>query len=121
MPGGTEGTLILDGLIEGRLPERAEPERLLREWVRSAGSAGLHFSLTFDGPNFSLLAEKTPIPVEDLAPNPPDRISAALEELLKAFDPKQRTGLFSTLRSTEYRKGEAVQVVYGIGAGGTVE
>jgi len=116
-----EGTVVLDGLIEGRVPDRPEARELLTEWVRAAREARVPFSLSFDGSSFSLLADQTPVAVEDLSPDPAARIAGALEELIKVFPPSDRGSLFSTLRSVEYRKGQAIQTVYGIGADGAVE
>lgn len=114
-----EGTLVLDGLIEGKVPAAAG-EGLLREWVRSAASDKLRFSLEIDGGSFSILAENRPVPAADLTPTPAEKIAEVLHELLKIFSPQQRSSVFSTLRSTEYRQDAEVQTIYGIGPDGTI-
>jgi len=83
----TEGTLIIDGLIEGRIPALPAAEDKLRAWVNFARSAGLEFTLNLDGGNFSLLADNSPLPAKQFAPEPSEIISRALSEMLKTIPP----------------------------------
>ncbi len=116
-----EGTIFLDGLIEGRLPAEAGAEGKLREWVSFAGTLGLHFSLETDGPQWSLLADNRPFRAEDLRGSPSQIIADALRELFKVFPAAERPRLFSTLRSVEYRKGQEVRTLYVVGHSGELE
>ena len=116
-----EGMIVLDGLIEGPVPDVEDGESRLKDWVRYARSAGLHFSLEIEGDGFSLLAENAPLAVADLGEAPAENITDALQRLLDEFPPPQRANVLSTVRSTEYRPGEEVQTVYAIGPGGRFE
>lgn len=115
-----EGTIVLDGLIEGKLPDTPGAEQLLREWIEFAAGASLKFSLELEGASFNILAANTPIAAGPLGPKPAVQIAGTLAELLKVFPPGQGHGAFSTLRSVEYRRGMAVQTLYTIAADGTV-
>ena len=115
-----EGTLYLDGLIEGKLPDDDAAERRLREWVGFAARVRLRFNLEIDGGNFSLLADNTPVAVKSIGDNPADVIAQTLGELLKVFPGDQRVRVLSTVRSVEYRKNAEVQTLYVVGPDGTV-
>lgn len=114
-----EGTLVLDGLIQGRLAD--DDDQLaakLREWVSFLKGLGIRFSLQIANATFSLLPENQPVSVQPLGQQPEDALLQSLEQLAELFPPAQRGQLFSTLRSNEYRKGEEVQTVYTIVQGG---
>jgi len=115
-----EGTVVLDGLIEGSVPALPDAADRLRQWVDVAASANVHFSLELDGNRFSLLADRTPVLAQLLGRDPAEAIGGALGELLKAFPPPERRGVLSTVRSTEYRPAEEVQTVYTIGPDGQI-
>ena len=108
----TEGTVSLEGLIEGHLPPLPGSEDKLRQWVSTVRKLGLKFSLDTDGNRFSLLAVETPTSAEPLKPDPCESILNALNELMKIFPPEKRREVFSTLRSREYRQGVEVQTLY---------
>jgi hypothetical protein len=116
----TEGTLILDGLIEGRLPALPGAEDKLRAWVHFARHAGLDFNLNLDGGSFSLLADNSPRPAKKFSPEPSEIISSALSEMLKTIPPADRGKISSTLRSIEYRPHQEVQTLYPITPDGAV-
>ncbi len=116
-----EGTLVLDGLIEGKLPDRPDAKALLGEWIAAAAGAKLRFHLEIDGESFNLLADKRPIEAAELGPAPADAIAEALGELLKIFPPGAPGEVLSTLRSVEFRPGREVQTLYAVGAGGRIE
>jgi len=116
-----EGTVVLDGLIEGKLPDEPGAEEVLRQWLDFAASLKLKFNLEMDGNSFSILADDKPIPAEDLGPRPEERIADALGQLVKAVAAQQGRRVFSTLRSTEYLPGCEVQTIYGLGPDGTVQ
>lgn len=115
-----EGTLIIDGLIEGKIPALPGAQEKLAAWVNFARAAGMEFDLQVDGGSFSLLADNSPRPVKKFAPNPSEIISAAVGEMIKTIPPAERGKLTSTLRSIEIRAGEEVQTIYAIAPDGTV-
>lgn len=121
MNGKTQGTIVLDGLIEGRLPNRPDGEQALREWLDEAAASSLRFSLQVEAGTFSLLADNRPVAAAELGREAADTISAALRALVRLFGPTEPGSLQSTLRSVEYRRGEAVQTLYTVRADGTVE
>ncbi|MCD4824967.1 MAG: hypothetical protein K8S55_10180 [Phycisphaerae bacterium] len=121
MTGKVEGTAILDGLIEGSLPNLPDAEKQLKKWVASTALANLHFDLEFDGGSFSILADTKQVVVDDAGRPLVDKITDAFEKLLDIFPSKDRGHVFSTLRSMEYRKGEEVQVLYVVGPDGLVQ
>lgn len=116
----TEGTLFLDGILEGRLPKAPDGSQRLREWKDFAESHGLGFSLQIEGAAFSLLTDSRPMAVEKLGDSPSDVIRQALDQLLTIFSPEERRGLASTVRSIEYRKGVEVQTLYLVGSDGSI-
>ncbi len=121
MTGGPEGTVVFDGLVEGRVPSDPESEKRIREWTSFASKFGLSFHLEMEGDSFSLLASKAPVPTKTLGAVPAERVTLALAQLLKALPAADRGEVFSTLRSVETRPGQEVQTVYVIGADGKVE
>ena len=94
----TQGTIVLDGMIEGRLPSDAKAAETVRHWVEFSKSVNLHFNFEADGGSFNILADNRPVDVSAIGPDPVEVVSSALGELLKAFAPGERSGLFSTLR-----------------------
>jgi hypothetical protein len=116
----TEGTLVLSGILEGKLPGGAEFEDRLRQWIEFANSLGLAFHLELEGNSYSILADSKPLPVEAIGPDPAEKVAAALGELLKVFGDDERRQVFSTIRSVEYRKGQEVQTLFHVGPDGDV-
>ncbi|KPJ54260.1 MAG: hypothetical protein AMS16_04865 [Planctomycetes bacterium DG_58] len=116
-----EGTLRLEGLVEGHLPDEAETETRLREWVRFAAGMRLRFALEVDGNRFSLLADNTPVSAKAVGAVPSETIAEALTELLKVFPERSGSEVLSTVRSVEYRKGEEVQTLYSFTADRSVD
>jgi hypothetical protein len=116
-----EGTLIIDGLIEGKIPALPGAEDKLRAWVNFARQAGLEFDLQLDGGSFSLLADNSARSAKKFAPEPSEIISSALSEMLKTIPPADRGKLSSTLRSIEYRPRQEVQTLYPITPDGNVD
>lgn len=118
-----EGTVVFDGLIEGRIPPDAahEVEPRLREWVTFAQRAGVRFSLEVDGNTFSLLVDPNPVPSDKLGEDPAATVREALDQLLQAFAPPHRMGVFSTLRSSEFRPGKEIQTIYAVSPPGRIE
>lgn len=116
-----EGTLMLDGLVEGRLPSQPGAADKLRKWTEFARSAGLHMHLQIDGGTFNILADNQVMDAGQLGPDPVQVVSSALQEMLKIFPPGERGAVSSTLRSVEYRPGEETQTLYVIREDGKVE
>ena len=115
-----ERTFLLDGLLEGRLPARPGAESDLRGWVRFAGGRGIRLDLVIEGSRFSLLSDNTPRSTDDLEADPATLLAELLGDFLKAFDPPERTGVCSTLRTIEYRPGQEVQTAFAIAPDGKV-
>jgi hypothetical protein len=119
-----EGTLILDGLIEGAPPSLPEVEDDVYDWAHRVKQLGFPLSLVIEGNSLSLLAEKRPLLITELpggAASPGEAIEAALNSLLEIFSPQERTALMSTIRSTEFRPGTEVQTIYAISPDGTID
>lgn len=116
-----EGTIVLDGLVEGRLPAQPGAEQKLREWVKFARAAHLNFHMETDGGNFSILADNAATRAAGIGPEPGEVIASTLGEMLKVFPPGDRGRIYSTLRSVEYRKGHEVQTLYMIRPDGSVD
>jgi len=115
-----QGTVVFDGLVEGRVPHLPGAEEKLRNWAAEAQTGTLRFSLELDGGNFSVLADNQPVAVDKLDGRVDQVVTNVLADLLKTFPPAERTQVFSTLRSTEYRRGEEVQTLYAVGGDGRV-
>ncbi len=116
-----EGTVILDGLLEGRVPDAPDAAAALRQWASFAESLGLRFSLEIEGSALSLLADDHPFAADALGGSPSTVIADALRQLLKVFPIADRARLFSTLRSIEFRKGLEVRTLYAIAPGGELD
>ncbi|MBI1375556.1 MAG: hypothetical protein GC159_22820 [Phycisphaera sp.] len=116
-----EGTIVLDGMLEGRLPDDPDVESKLRQWVDFARSHGLPFTLDISGNAFSLLPDNKPVDVGPIGDPPDQTIRQALDQLLEAFPPEARQNVFSTLRTSEYRPNEEVQSVYLVNPLGQVD
>jgi hypothetical protein len=116
-----EGTIVLDGLIEGRFPDDPDAEDKLRKWVRFMGDMGIVFNLDYSGTSFSLLPDEAPADGRHLGARPHDAIRQGLDQLLELLPAESRPQAFSTLRSAEYRKGEEVQALYAVGPDARVQ
>ena len=114
-----EGTIVFDGLLQGRLPNGKEVEARLREWIQFVEKLGLRFNFETRDSNFSLLPENRAIPVAGLGDPPEEAVAQAIRQLADLFPPPEKMRLFSTLRSSEFRAGEEVQTVYSIAEGQT--
>ena len=117
-----EGTIVLDGLVEGRLPDGDDLRDKLAEWETFVtDELGLKLTLDTSATAFSLLPDNEPVPVTELGPDPQDTIRQALERLLALLPTELRANVFSTLRSSEYRKGQEVQSLYAVKPDGSVD
>jgi len=121
MADNIEGTIVLDGLIEGRFTDGQATVEKLDGWVKFVKNAtGLTFTADASGDSFSMLPDNQPATIDKLQPDPQDAIRQALEQLVQALPESDRPTVFSTLRSSEYRKNEEVQSLYAVQADGTV-
>jgi len=113
-----EGTMVLEGLLQGMVPPMGDVADRLREWVEFVGKLGPRFNLEIRGRQFSLLPDDKPFAAAGLGAGAEHGLTQALEQLAGLFGPgPERAKLFSTLRSSEYRKGLEVQSVYSIADG----
>lgn len=117
----TEGMILLDGLIEGRLSGDEAVQAKLETWVEFAATLGLKFNLDMSGSAFSVLPDNHPTSVQKLGPSPEDAVRQAIEQLVGVLPQQDRASVFSTLRSAEYRTGEEVQSLYVVEPGGKVQ
>ncbi len=111
----TEGTILLDGMVQGTTPAIPNAEGELRQWVSSAAAVGLVFHLQVDGGSFNVLAGDEPCDASRLGKDPAAKLEQLLDELLRTLPPPRRGQTFSTLRSTEYRPGKEIQTLYTVG------
>jgi hypothetical protein len=110
-----EGTMVLEGLIQGRIPPMGDLADKLREWVTFVGKLGPRFNLEIRANQFSLLPDDKPFAAAGLGAGAEHGLTQALEQLAGLYGPgPERSQLFSTLRSSEYRKKLEVQTVYSI-------
>ena len=116
-----QGTVVLDGLIEGRTPEFDDAEDRLRQWIGKVRSKGLAFNLEIEGATFSVLADNRPVSIALLGSDPADAVAEALRDLLMIFTPPMRTSLVSSIRSIEYGRNVEIQTVYAVNAAGQIE
>jgi len=115
------GTYRLDGMLQGPLPPVPGMAGDFQAWTESARSAGLHFHLSTEGPGFAMVTDPavrqtSGLPSTDLA----KLVEDALEALISLVPEESRGGLFSTVRSEEFRPGMAIQVVYAVRPDGRV-
>lgn len=115
------GTMVLDGLVEGPLPDRDDAVDTLNDWVRFTGQLGLNFRLDVDGNMFSLLADDTAFQTGRLGIDPEAKVAEALRQLAEAVGDETGNRTFSTLRSVRYEPGEEIQAVYALRADGKVD
>jgi hypothetical protein len=109
-----EGTIVLEGLIQGRLPDEDEATESLRQWVRFMAKLGLAFNLETRNAAFSLLPDNRAASAAALDDSPEHTLRQALEQLVASVPEQHRGQMFSTLRATYYRPGEEVQSVFAI-------
>ena len=120
-PEKIEGTLVLDGLIEGRTSRLADAAGELRRWTASARLMGLTFNLQTDGASFSMLPDNAPVAAARLGEDPAARIAELLDELVRIFPAPERREILSTLRSAHYLPGREVQTLYAVGPDGAAQ
>lgn len=116
-----EGTFLVDGLIEGPLPDAPDAVRRLEAWVSLMAPTGVRMSLEVDGSRFSLLPDPAPIPKALAGPTPARMLQDNLQQLLDGLPPAHRVQVFSTLRSSDVGAGFEVQTAYAVGKDGLIE
>src|SRR5262245_11694000 len=110
-----EGTIVLDGLVQGRLPlgDDQIPQQL-KQWVQFISGMGVRFNLEVRDAAFNLLPDNRATSAKPLGDPPEHALEQGLTQLADLFSGPERSQLFSTLRSSEFRPGEEVQTVYTI-------
>ena len=115
------GTFRLDGMLQGPLPAEHQAGADMQAWVESAKANGLHFHLSFDGSNYSLVAAPSVQRVTKLKDQDLEKLlSDGLNALLSLLPESEAANSFSTIRSEEFRPGSALQTLYAVGPGGTI-
>ena len=116
-----EGTISLEGLVEGPLPPFPDAQQKLEKWASGFAGGRVRISLQVDGGHFSALPSNEPVAVKGLAKEggePAQVVADSLADLLRFFPPLERARVFSTLRSVEYRHGQEVQTLFAVGPDG---
>ena len=116
-----EGSVFLEGLLEGKLSQDSLSDETIREYLQSLEEVGLRFHLERSDGTASLLPDAGPMSTEKLGTQPDQVIRQAIERLLNILPETDRRKLFCTLRSREYRPHEEVQTLYVIRSDSTVE
>lgn len=115
------GTFRLDGMLQGPLPPEDDTRANMQAWTGSAIKEGLHFHLSADGGNYTLVADPSTQKTSRLKSKGLDELLAdGLNSLLGLLPPEAAAGSFSTIRSEEFRPGTAVQTLFPIGPDGRV-
>lgn len=114
-----EGTLVLDGLLQGPLGEAPDAAAQVRRWCEDVFP--LPVSLEIEGSSFSILPEGRPALTGPLGADPERTLVEKLNKLLDIV-PDDRPGhLVSTLHSARYARNQEVQTIYALGADGRFE
>jgi hypothetical protein len=120
MSSHVEGTLLMEGLIEGRLPITPGAPDKLEKWSE-LGLGGITVSVKIEGQRFSILPSDDVVQVSLFKNGDPSHaIAESLDEMLRIFPPGDRGSVFSTLRSREYRSKQEVQTVYAVAPEGRI-
>src|SRR5690242_13291091 len=91
-----EGTMVLEGLIQGRIPPMGDLAAKLREWVTFVGNLGPRFNLEVRGNQFSLLPDDKPFSTAGLGAGAEHGMTQVLEQLAGLYGPgPERSQLFS--------------------------
>jgi len=115
------GTFRLDGMIQGPLPPDLSVTGDIEAWILSARASGLVFHLRVDGPGFSIVTDPGIQATSRLAkPDLEALLSDALDGLLLLLPASCRGGVFSTVRSEEFRPGLALQTLFTVHPDGAV-
>ena len=117
-----EGTFILEGLVQGPVPDVHDAAELLQRFAADLVRNHLPLTLEVSGGQFSLLADGQPHPCSDFHPRPISGcMQQALEQLLALLPPQDRSQVISTLRSREFQPGTVRQTLFTIVANGQVQ
>lgn len=117
---GIEGTFRLDGLLEGPLLS-ADDTAYLQEFVAQARQEHLSFSLTHQFNRFSLLGDNQAVTKPTSTHSIDTLVTQHLNRLLRHFPREDRGRLMSTVRSIEYKAGQAIHTLYTIGPQGEIQ
>lgn len=120
-PPPVAGTFRLDGMLQGPLPPDRPVGDDMEAWAASAKSSGLHFHLSVDGSQFSIVPDPSVQKTSRLAKPGLERLLVdALDALLSCLPVPSRSQAFSTIRSEEFRPGAAIQTLYAVGPDGKI-
>ena len=115
-----EGTVLLEGLVEGRLPITPGASEKLEKWAEF-GFGGVPVSLKIEGPRFSVLPSDAAVKVSLFKDGDAQQaIAEALDEMLRIFPPGDRGAVFSTLRSREFKPKQEIQTMYAVAPEGRI-
>jgi hypothetical protein len=114
-----EGTFVLEGLIEGTLPDESLVSEL-RAWEHLVRNSKLPLTVQVDSGRFNVLPEMRPGKTTALSGSLRDVLTSLLEQLVEIIPPGWRVGLVSTLRSREYLNNEEEQILYVVDQAGMI-
>ena len=118
----TAGTFTLDGMLQGPIPPDDHLRNAFEDWVKAAKSSGLGFHISFEGGNYSMVADSATQRTSRIKGKELDEfLTGGLNSLLKLLPPPVRTKSFSTIRSEEFRPGSVVQTLYTVAQDGSVK
>jgi hypothetical protein len=124
-----EGTIVLEGLVEGPLPPFPDAQAKLERWAQGFAGGAVRVNLQIEGGHFSAMPSNDPQRVQALTKqaggsagdaeiDPAQVVADSLAELLRFFPPPDRAQVFSTIRSMEYRPNLEVQTLYAVSPDG---
>lgn len=111
---------MLDGLVEGPLPEQDDIVERLEEWVASTQKKGILFTLEVDANSFSLLPSNEPISTEGIPDGAQSHIKNTLNQFMQLFPDTHRRAIFSTIRSVEFRETAKIESLYHVTPDGQI-
>src|SRR5262249_57303221 len=81
-----EGTIVLDGLVQGRLPLTDDQvQERLKQWVQFVGRMAVRFNLEIPGAAFNLLPDNRATGAKPLGDPPEQALEQALGQLADLF------------------------------------
>ena len=113
-----EGTIVLEGLVEGPVPPFPDAQEKLERWTQECGR--MEMKLQMDGGHFSVMPTNKAMPAASLGEDVSMAVADSLSELLRMFPPLERRQVFSTLRSVEWRRKLEVRTIYAVGPDGRI-
>lgn len=118
---GTEGRCVVEGLVEGPLPDDGSLVEFLRTWERERHDEGFDFQVTIDGGRFDIHAHDVEVPAPEVGRDPVDVLADALRALIEALPGARRAEVHSTLRAAVYGRGTARRTLFAVRTPGVLE